>query len=98
MGLYDHRIVYGQERVLITWTRLILLSASSLSLKDGMPGTDALGAAGFHDQVNNPGDLYEALVAYAAYYRAVHGEAIELWALPIQMLSTFLDADREFHA
>ena len=98
VGLYDHRIVYGQERVLITWTRLILLSASSLSLKDGMPGTDALGAAGFHDQVNNPGDLYEALVAYAAYYRAVHGEAIELWALPIQMLSTFLDADREFHA
>ena len=33
--LYDHRIVYGQERVLITWTRLILPSASSLSLKDG---------------------------------------------------------------
>jgi hypothetical protein len=27
----------------------------------------------------------------------VHGEAIELWALLIQMLSTFLDADREFH-
>jgi len=45
-----------------------------------------------------PGDLYEALVAYAAYYRAVHGEAIELWALLIQMQSTFLDADREFHA
>src|SRR2546425_11433716 len=44
-GLYDHRIVYGRERVLITWTRLILLSASSLSLKDGMPGTEALRSA-----------------------------------------------------
>ena len=44
-----------------------------------------------------PGDLYEALVAYAAYYRGVHGEAIELWALLLQILSTFLDADREFH-
>jgi len=46
VGLYDHRIVYGQERVLITWMQLILPSASSLSLKDGMPGTDALGAQG----------------------------------------------------
>src|SRR5438128_8290626 len=53
VGLYDHRIVYGQERVLITWKRLILPDGSSLSLKEGMPGTDALGAAGFHDQVNN---------------------------------------------
>ena len=53
VGLYDHKIVYGQERVLITWKRLILPSGSSLSLKDGMPGTDALGASGFQDQVNN---------------------------------------------
>ena len=53
VGLYDHHIVYGQERVLITWKRLILPNGSSLSLKDGMPGTDAIGAAGFHDQVNN---------------------------------------------
>jgi len=45
-----------------------------------------------------PGDLYEALAAYAAYYRGVHGEAIELWALLLQILSTFLDTDREFHA
>lgn len=53
VGLYDHHIVYGQERVLITWKRLILPNGASLSLKDGMPGTDALGAGGFHDQVNN---------------------------------------------
>jgi len=33
----------------------------------------------------------------AYYYRGVHGEATELWALLIQMLSTFLDAYREFH-
>ena len=39
--------------VLITWKRLILPNGSSLSLKDGMPGADAIGAAGFHDQVNN---------------------------------------------
>jgi type IV secretion system protein TrbI len=53
VGFYDHTIVYGQERVLITWKRLIPPDGSSLSLKDGMPGTDALGAAGSDDQVNN---------------------------------------------
>jgi type IV secretion system protein TrbI len=53
VGLYDHHIVYGQQRVLITWKRLILPDGSSLSLRDGMPETDAVGAAGFHDQVNN---------------------------------------------
>ncbi len=53
VGLYDHHIVSGQQRILITWKRLLLPNGSSLSLRDGMPGTDALGAAGFHDQVNN---------------------------------------------
>ena len=53
VGPYDHHVVYGQERVPITWKRLILPNGSSLSLKDGMPGTDAVGAAGFHDQVNH---------------------------------------------
>ncbi len=45
-------MVYGQERVLVTWKRIIFPNGASLSLKDGMPGTDATGAAGFHDQVN----------------------------------------------
>jgi type IV secretion system protein VirB10 len=53
VGLYDHHIAYGQQRVLITWKRLILPNGSSLSLRDGMPGADAVGAGGFHDQVNN---------------------------------------------
>ena len=45
-----------------------------------------------------PGDLHEALAAYAEYYRAVHGEAIELWPLLVQMLCAFLDADHAFQA
>jgi type IV secretion system protein TrbI len=52
VGLYGHQTVYGQERVLITWKRVIFPNGSSLTLKDGMPGTDALGAAGFRDEVN----------------------------------------------
>jgi len=53
IGLYDHQVAYGQERVLVTWRRVIFPNGSSLSLKDGMPGTDATGAAGFKDQVNH---------------------------------------------
>ena len=45
-----------------------------------------------------PGELYEVLAAYAGYYREVHGEAIDLWPLLVQMLRAFVDADREFHA
>jgi type IV secretory pathway VirB10-like protein len=52
IGLYDHQVVYGQERVLVTWKRVLFPNGASLSLKDGMPGTDATGVAGFHDEVN----------------------------------------------
>ena len=44
------------------------------------------------------GDLHEALVVYAEYYRSVHGETIQVWPLMVQMLSTFVDDDREFQA
>jgi len=53
VGLYDHHVVYGQQRVLITWKRLVFPNGSSLGLGDGMPGSDAIGAAGAGDQVNN---------------------------------------------
>jgi type IV secretion system protein VirB10 len=52
IGLYDHQVVYGQERVLVAWKRILFPNGASLSLREGMPGTDATGAAGFHDQVN----------------------------------------------
>ncbi len=45
-----------------------------------------------------PGDLHEALAAYAEYYRSVHGEAIEVWSLVVHMLQTFVDEDRAFQA
>lgn len=52
LGEYDSRIVYGQERVLVVWTRLILPSGKSISL-EGMPGVDMSGYSGLSDQVNN---------------------------------------------
>lgn len=52
LGEYDSRIVYGQERVLVVWTRLIFPDTSSLTV-EGMPGIDMSGYAGLTDQVNN---------------------------------------------
>lgn len=51
-GVYDSRIVYGQQRVLIAWNRLIFPDGSSISL-GAMPGADMGGMAGLHDDVNN---------------------------------------------
>lgn len=51
-GVYDARVAYGQERVLIAWNRIIFPDGSALSL-GAMPGTDMAGYAGFNDQVDN---------------------------------------------
>lgn len=51
-GVYDSRVVYGQERVLIAWNRLIFPDASSIAI-GAMPGADMGGMAGFNDDVNN---------------------------------------------
>lgn len=52
IGEYDSQVAYGQERVLVVWTRLIFPDGKSISL-EGMPGVDLSGYAGFKDKVNN---------------------------------------------
>jgi type IV secretory pathway VirB10-like protein len=52
LGAYDSRIVYGQERVLVVWTRLLFPNGNSINL-EGMPGVDMSGYAGLSDEVNN---------------------------------------------
>jgi hypothetical protein len=42
-----------------------------------------------------PGELHQALTAYAASYRETTGQPIEVWALVVQMVKQFLDPDRE---
>ena len=51
-GMYDSRVVYGQERVLVAWNRVIFPDGSSVTL-GAMSGTDMSGYAGFNDKVNN---------------------------------------------
>jgi type IV secretion system protein VirB10 len=52
LGEYDSRIAAGQTRLLLVWTRLILPDGRSIALTRE-PGTDASGAAGLEDRVDN---------------------------------------------
>jgi len=52
IGEYDSKISYGQERVLVVWTRIIMPNGNSIGL-EGMPGVDLSGYAGTGGTVNN---------------------------------------------
>lgn len=54
IGSYDARILFGQQRALLVWTRLILPDGSSMML-DSMTGVDARGSAGVSGEVNAHG-------------------------------------------
>jgi len=51
IGRYDSQVAFGQRRVLLLWTRLILPDASSVAL-DRLPGIDPAGYAGLEDGVD----------------------------------------------
>lgn len=51
IGRYDSQVAFGQRRVLLVWTRLILPDTSSISL-DRLPGIDPTGYAGLEDGVD----------------------------------------------
>lgn len=51
IGRYDSQVAFGQRRVLLVWTRLILPDASSVAL-DRLPGIDPAGYAGLEDGVD----------------------------------------------
>jgi type IV secretion system protein TrbI len=52
IGDYDDQVGYGQQRVLLVWTRLILPDGRSVVL-ERQPAGDAAGNAGLEDGVNN---------------------------------------------
>ena len=51
-GAYDSRVVYGQQRVLVAWNRIVFPDGSAVTL-GAMPGADMAGYAGFTDEVDN---------------------------------------------
>jgi type IV secretion system protein TrbI len=51
VGRYDSQVAFGQRRVLLVWTQLILPDTSSVAL-DRLPGIDPAGYAGLEDGVD----------------------------------------------
>jgi type IV secretion system protein VirB10 len=51
IGVYDNQVAFGQNRVLLAWTRLILPSGRSLVLEK-LPAGDTQGYAGLQDKVD----------------------------------------------
>ena len=52
LGQYDSQVAYGQRRVLLVWTRLIMPDGSSITL-DRLQGADTAGYSGLEDQVDS---------------------------------------------
>ncbi|SCB45619.1 type IV secretion system protein VirB10 [Bradyrhizobium shewense] len=60
IGVYDSQVSFGQSRVLLVWTRLIMPNGRSIVL-ERQPGADTAGYAGLEDQVDNHwGELFKA--------------------------------------
>jgi len=60
IGNYDSQVSFGQSRVLLVWTRLIMPNGRSIVL-ERQPGADGAGYAGLEDQVDNHwGELFKA--------------------------------------
>jgi type IV secretion system protein VirB10 len=52
IGLYDSRVSFGQSRVLLVWTRLIMPNGRSIVL-ERQQGSDTAGYSGLTDEVDN---------------------------------------------
>jgi type IV secretory pathway VirB10-like protein len=60
IGVYDSQVSFGQSRVVLVWTRLIMPNGRSIVL-ERQPGADTAGYAGLEDEVDNHwGALFKA--------------------------------------
>jgi type IV secretion system protein TrbI len=60
IGIYDSQVAFGQSRVLLVWTRLIMPNGRSIVL-ERQPGADTAGYSGLQDDVDNHwGALFKA--------------------------------------
>jgi type IV secretion system protein TrbI len=62
VGQYDAQVAFGQSRVLLVWTRLIMPNGRGVVL-ERQPAADAAGYAGLEDEVDNHwGMLFKAAI------------------------------------
>ncbi len=53
IGTYSNRIIAGDTRVAVAWTRVLFPNGTYIKLGKGMPGASNGGYSGFHDLVDN---------------------------------------------
>jgi type IV secretion system protein TrbI len=75
VGAYDSQISFGQDRVLLVWTRLIMPNGRSIVL-ERQPGADTQGFTGLEDEV----DQHWGRLVMAAALSTVLGVGAELGA------------------
>lgn len=51
-GVYDSRVIMGQQRVLVAWNRIVFPDGSAMTIPS-IPGADMAGNSGFHQKVDN---------------------------------------------
>lgn len=52
IGQYDSSVAFGQSRILLVWTRIIMPDGNLIVL-ERQPGADSAGYAGLEDEVDN---------------------------------------------
>jgi type IV secretion system protein VirB10 len=73
IGVYDSQVAFGQDRLLLVWTRLIIPNGRSIVL-ERQPGADPQGFIGLEDEV----DQHWRRIAMAAVLSTVIGIGAEL--------------------
>ena len=85
IGIYDSQVAFGQSRVLLVWTRLIMPNGRSIVL-ERQQGADASGYSGLEDEVDNHwAELFKAASCRPSL-EWVRSSALELMAAAIRIL------------
>jgi type IV secretion system protein VirB10 len=74
IGAYDSHIVYGQNRLLVVWNRIIYPDGTSLNL-EGMLGSDQRGYAGFKQKTDHHYSRMLGAAIFASVFVAAGKEA-----------------------
>lgn len=74
VGRYDNAVRYGDRRLFLVWTRLILPNGWSINLEE-MAATDPSGAAGLSDRTDHHFDRLAAAIGLSAIISVIANES-----------------------
>jgi type IV secretory pathway VirB10-like protein len=74
IGRYDNGVRYGDGRLFLIWTRLILPNGWSIDLQE-MAATDPSGASGLHDRTDHHFDRLAAAIGLSAIISVIANES-----------------------